>query len=151
MNFITKKSLPRRTMLKGMGATLALPLLDSMFPALSAATKPVPRLGWIYTGNGVIQNAFIPATTGAGFDLPPSLEPLEKVRNYVNVISNLQHKQADTQGDGTGDHPRAAAAWLTGVHARDRSQPGVDVRLAVTADQIAARHIGQSTVLPSLE
>jgi hypothetical protein len=151
MTFITKKSLPRRTFLRGMGTTLALPLLDSMIPALSAAAKPVARLGWVYVGNGIIQNDFIPAQTGNAFDLPPILKPLASLRNYVNVISGLQHKQADTQGDGTGDHPRAAAAWLTGVHARDRSQPGVEVRLATTADQLAAREIGKNTQLPSME
>jgi hypothetical protein len=151
MTFITKKSLPRRTFLRGVGTTLALPLLDSMIPALSAATKPVPRLGWFYVGNGIIQNQFIPATTGKAFDIPPILKPLEKMRDYVNVVSGLQHKQADTQGDGTGDHPRAAAAWLTGVHARDRSQPGVEVRLAPTADQLAAREIGRTTPMPSME
>jgi Protein of unknown function (DUF1552) len=151
MTFITKTSLRRRTFLRGVGTTLALPFLDSMIPALSAATKPVARLGWVYVGNGMIQNQFIPAATGAAFDLPPILKPIEKMRNYVNVISGLQHKQADTQGDGTGDHPRAAAAWLTGVHARDRSQPGVEVRLAATADQLAAREIGKSTQVPSME
>jgi hypothetical protein len=151
MTFITKKALPRRTFLKGVGTALALPMLDSMIPALSASTKATPRLGWVYVSNGTILDQFIPKQTGKEFELPPILKPLEPVRSYINVISGLQHKQADTQGDGSGDHPRAAAAWLTGVHAYDRTRPGAEVRLATTADQLAARQIGQTTQLPSLE
>ena len=150
--FITKKALSRRTFLRGAGTTLALPFLDAMSPALAAQTaKPTPRLGFIYFANGVIQNQWTPATTGRGFDLPPTLKPLEGHKDQLNVVSGLAHLQADTFGDGTGDHPRASAAWLTGVHAYDRTQPGVEVRLTTTADQIAARVIGKTTQLPSLE
>jgi len=150
--FITKKALPRRTFLRGMGATLALPMLDAMVPALAAkAGDPVPRLGFIYVSNGVIQNQWTPTTEGAGFELSPILKPLEPVRDQVNVLSGLSHLQADTFGDGTGDHPRASAVWLTGVHAYDRTKPGVEVRLATTADQLAARQIGKGTQVPSLE
>jgi hypothetical protein len=150
--FITKKALPRRTFLRGMGVTLAMPMLDAMVPALSAGSGgPVPRLGFIYVANGVIQNQWKPATVGAGFELPPILKPLEPVRDHVNVLSGLSHLQADTFGDGTGDHPRASAAWLTGVHAYDRTRPGVEVRLATTADQLAAREIGRGSQVPSLE
>jgi len=150
--FITKKALPRRTFLRGVGATLALPMLDAMVPALAAKSGgPVPRLGFIYVSNGVIQNQWTPATTGAGFELSPILKPLQPVREHVNVLSGLSHLQADTFGDGTGDHPRASAVWLTGVHAYDRTKPGVEVRLATTADQLAARQIGQGTRVPSLE
>jgi hypothetical protein len=149
--FITKKALPRRTFLRGAGATLALPLLDAMLPALSAAGKPTPRLGFIYVSNGVIQDQWIPAATGADFDLPPILQPLAPVRGHVNVLSGLSHLQADTFGDGTGDHPRSSAVWLTGVHAYDRTRPGVEVRLATTADQIAVREIGKGSPVASLE
>jgi hypothetical protein len=150
--FITKKSLSRRTFLRGAGATVALPFLDAMVPALSAQTgKSTPRLGFIYFANGVIQNQWKPATTGAGFELPPTLKPLSPVKDQLNVISGLSHLQADTFGDGTGDHPRASAAWLTGVHAYDRTQPGIEVRLATTADQIAAKVIGRDTHVESLE
>jgi len=152
MMFITKKSLPRRTFLQGMGATLALPMLDAMAPALSAKTAvPTPRLGFVYVSNGVIQEQWNPATVGAGFELSPILKGLEPVKDYVNVLTGLAHLQADTFGDGTGDHPRASAVWLTGVHAWDRTRPGVEVRLATTADQLAAREIGKGTQVPSLE
>jgi len=149
--FITKKALNRRTFLQGAGVTMALPFLDAMVPALSAAARPAPRLGFIYVANGVIQNQWKPATTGVLADLPPILKALEPVKDQLNVISGLAHLQADTFGDGTGDHPRASAAWLTGVHAYDRTQPGVEVRLATTADQLAAREIGKGTRVASLE
>src|SRR5262245_15620881 len=110
--FITKKALSRRTFLRGTGATVALPLLDAMIPTLSAQSRPAPRLGFIYIANGVIQNQWTPATTKAGFELPPTLKPLEGVKSHLNVVSGLAHLQADTFGDGTGDHPRTSATWL---------------------------------------
>ena len=152
MMFITKKSLARRTFLRTAGTALALPLLDSMIPALSAkSAKPTPRLGFVYIANGVIQDQWNPTAAGTDFELPPILKPFEPVRSHINVLSGLAHLQADTFGDGTGDHPRASAAWLTGVHAWDRTKPGVEVKLATSADQIAARTIGQGTRVPSLE
>jgi hypothetical protein len=150
--FITKMALPRRTFLRGLGTTLALPLLDAMVPALSAkSAKAPPRLGFVYVSNGVIQEQWNPSTVGTGFELSPILKPLEPVRDQINVISGLAHLQADTFGDGTGDHPRASAAWLTGVHAFDRTKPGVEVRLATSADQLIARQIGKGTPVSSLE
>ncbi len=111
--------MPRRTFLRGLGATLALPLLDSMVPALSAKTaKPPPRLGFVYISNGVILEQWNPAAIGARLRAAPILKPLEPVRDHVNILTGLAQLQADTIGDGSGDHPRAsAAAWLTGVHA----------------------------------
>jgi hypothetical protein len=149
--YITRKALPRRTFLRGMGAAIALPMLDAMIPALSAKSAATPRLGFVYIANGVIQNKWNPATTGPGFELSPTLQPLANVRDSITVLSGLAHQQADTFGDGTGDHPRASAAWLTGVHAYDRTQPGVEVRLATTADQLAAQHIGRTSRISSLE
>jgi hypothetical protein len=150
--FISKKALSRRTFLKGAGTTLALPLLDAMVPALSAQSlKATPRLGFIYIANGVIQDQWTPKATGTAWELTPTLKPLEGVKDQLNIISGLAHLQADTFGDGTGDHPRSSAAWLTGVHAYDRTQPGIEVRLTTTADQYAARVIGKTTQLPSLE
>jgi hypothetical protein len=149
--YLTRKALPRRTFLRGMGAAIALPMLDAMTPALSAKSTAPPRLGFVYIANGVIQKKWNPATTGSGFELSPTLLPLANVRDSITVLSGLAHQQADTFGDGTGDHPRASAAWLTGVHAYDRTQPGVEVRLATTADQLAAQHIGKTSRLSSLE
>jgi hypothetical protein len=152
MTYLTRKALPRRTLLRTMGATVALPFLDAMAPALSAnAARPAPRLGFIYVANGTIQEQWRPATVGPGFELPPILKPLANFHSYLNVLTGLSHLQADTFGDGTGDHPRSSAVWLTGVHAFDRSKPGVEVRLATTADQLAAREIGKGTQVPSLE
>jgi hypothetical protein len=152
--FLSRMAIPRRTFLRGLGSTIALPMLDAMVPALSAAPatlSPPPRVSFIYIANGVIQDQWTPKSTGAGFELTPILKPLEPVRNHINVISGLAHLQADTFGDGTGDHPRASAAWLTGVHAYDRTQPGIDVKLATSADQLIAREIGKSTPVSSLE
>ncbi len=150
--FITRMAIPRRTFLRGLGTTLALPMLDAMVPALAAASPSAPpRLSFLYVANGVIQDQWTPATTGAGFELTPILKPLEPVKEHVNILSGLAHLQADTFGDGTGDHPRASAAWLTGVHAYDRTRPGVEVRLATSADQLAAREIGKGTPVSSLE
>ena len=154
---ITKMALPRRTFLRGMGASLALPLLDAMVPAATAlaqtAATPAPRLGFVYIPNGVIQEQWVPETTGAGFDFSPTLSPLAPYRDQVLVLSGLAHRQADSFGDGNGDHPRATAVWLSGVHAwerRGRVGP-TDIKLGTTADQIAARALGQATRLPSLE
>jgi hypothetical protein len=150
--FLSKLALPRRTFLRGVGATLALPFLDAMVPALSAkAAKAVQRLGFVYVPNGVIQERWVPQTVGAVFDLPPILAPLARVRDHINVVSGLAHLQANTFGDGVGDHPRASAVWLSGVHAWDRTRPGMEVRLGTTADQLAAREIGKNTRLESLE
>ena len=149
---IRKKALDRRTFLRGAGTALALPFLDAMIPALHAAsTRSTPRLGFVYVSNGVIQNQWKPAVTGTNFELSPILKPLAPVRDQITILSGLAHRQADTFGDGTGDHPRASAVWLTGVHAFDRTKPGVEVRLATTADQLAAREIGKTSQIASLE
>jgi len=149
--FVTKKSLNRRTILRGMGAAVALPMLDSMIPAVSAAPAPSIRLGWVYASHGVIWDEWKPKTTGKGFELTPNLKPLAKMNGKFNILSGLSHLEADTKGDGSGDHTRASAAWLTGVHAYDRTRPGVEMKLATTADQIAAKIIGKDSVIPSLE
>ena len=150
--FITKKTLPRRTFLRAMGTTIALPFLDAMVPALSArALKPTPRFGFVYIANGVIQNLWTPATTGSGFELTPTLSPFASLRDKITVLSGLSHLQADTFGDGTGDHPRASAVWLTGVHAYDRTRPDVEVKLATTVDQLLVREIGKTSRIPSIE
>jgi hypothetical protein len=157
--FITKKALPRRTFLRGVGATLALPLLDAMVPASTAlaqtAANPVRRLGFIYLPNGVARNFtginyWTPAGEGTGFELSPILSPLAPYRDRLLVVSGLAQHQADAFDDGAnGDHTRGTSSWLTGVHCK-RTE-GADVRNGISADQIAAKHLGQATALPSLE
>jgi hypothetical protein len=150
--FVAKKSLSRRALLRGTGAALALPLFDAMVPAFGAdAPSPTPRLAFIYVGNGIVHSHWKPATVGRDFELTPNLMPLKALRGELNVVTGLAHRQADTFGDGTGDHPRSSAAWLTGVHAYDRTRPGVEVKLATTADQLAARVIGKDSAVASLE
>ena len=139
-------------MLKGVGASIALPMLDAMVPALSAQAKPAPmRLGFVYAAHGIIHSEWKPRQTGRNYTLSPNLVPLEGVRDHFNVFTNLSHLEADSKGDGSGDHNRAAAAWLTGVHAYDRTRPGAEIRLATSADQIAAKHLGKDTRVPSIE
>ncbi len=147
--FITKKHLPRRTFLKGVGVTMALPLLEAMVPArtLLAATAAAPksRLGFIYVPHGAIMDKWTPATEGAGFEFTPILKPLEGFRNQLNVVSGLGHRAADT----TAVHSLSPTTWLSGV--RPKATQGVDAYAGVTADQIAAKAIGQDTALPSME
>ncbi len=150
---ITKMALPRRTFLRGVGATLALPLLDSMVPALSASTRaagPVSRLYVGYVPNGVIMDAWTPATEGRGIDLPQTLAPLSAYKDKVTVVTGLASEPMfPLPGEGTGDHVRAAAAFLTGVHPKKTEGP--DIRGGTSMDQIAAAQIGQDTQLTSLE
>jgi hypothetical protein len=147
--FISKKHLSRRTVLRGMGATMALPLLDAMIPARTllaqTAAKPTPRLGFVYVPHGAIMNKWTPATEGAGFEFTPILKPLEPYRDYLNVVSGLGHKAADT----TAVHSLSPTTWLSGV--RPKATQGIDAYAGVTADQIAAQTIGQDTILPSME
>ena len=154
MNFITRRSLSRRTMLRGMGATIALPLLDGMIPALTAtartAATPVRRLGCIYVPNGVEMRMWTPKTEGAGYALSPILEPLAPFYDQTLVLSGLADKVAVPRpGEGIGDHARASATWLTGVHVKKTEGP--DIRAGVSMDQIAAQTLGRETQLASLE
>lgn len=151
---ITRKSLPRRTFLRGVGASLALPLLDGMVPAFAAvrqtAAAPRPRLFTGYVPNGVIMDAWTPTTEGVRFDLPATLEPLAPFKEQLVVVSGLADAPAfPLPGEGTGDHVRAAATFLTGVH--PKKTEGADIRGGTSMDQIAARVLGTDTVLTSLE
>ena len=152
--FITKMALPRRTFLRGMGVTLALPLLDAMVPALSAvassAAKPVRRLGFIYTPNGATMAAWTPSGEGTKLDtLSPTLSPLERFKDQVVVPTGLSQRQAESMGDGNGEHSRGQTVWLSGVH--PKRTEGADVEAGITVDQIAAQAIGKDTPLLSLE
>jgi hypothetical protein len=150
--FISKVSLPRRTFLRGAGAALALPLLDAMVPALSAlavtSAKPARRLGFVYAPNGVIQDRWIPSTVGA-LELSPTLSSLVNVKDKLLVLSGLAQRQAESFGDGNGDHARGSASWLNGVH--PKRTEGAGVQAGTTIDQIAANELGKFTRLPSLE
>ena len=151
MPFVTKKHLSRRTFLNGAGVTLALPLLESMIPAVAAfgqtaAALTRTRLGCIYVPHGAIMDKWIPKTEGAGFELSEILQPLKPFHGQINVISGLEHAQAYGSG-ATANHNRAAASYLSGAHAETGAQP----HLGVTVDQLVASKIGQDTPLPSIE
>jgi hypothetical protein len=147
--FITKKHLSRRTFLQAAGATMTLPFLEAMVPALTAQTKTAAgagsRLGFIYLPHGAIMDRWTPATEGAGFEFTPILKPLEPFRNYLNVVTGLHHQAADS----SAVHSLSPTTWLSGV--RPKATQGMDAFAGVTADQFAAQQIGQDTLLPSLE
>ena len=154
---ITKKALSRRTVLRGMGVTLALPLLDAMVPALSmaaTAAKPVRRYGFFYMPNGVAMNHtgvnyWKPQTVGADFEFSPILKPLEPFRKQVTVVSGLHNRSAESLGDGNGDHTRSTGSWLTGTHIK-RTE-GSDLHAGISVDQVIASQFRKETALPSLE
>jgi hypothetical protein len=145
---LTRKHLSRRTLLKGAGAAIALPLLDAMIPAGTAlANTPAavkPRLGFVYFPHGAVEKFWTPEGTGRDFKFSPILKPLEPFRDYVTVVSGLRNKG----GESSDPHGIIESTWLSCLHPQDR-KPGADA--GVTADQLAARHIGQDTSLPSLE
>ena len=151
---ITKKALARRTVLRGIGTTLALPLLDGMVPALTAtartAAAPKPRLGVVYVPHGAVMDNWTPATQGAGFKFSPILQPLEPFRDRLLVLSGLDHAPAaQMPGDPAGGHGRITGAFLTGVHAKPTE--GADFEAGRSFDQIAAARLGQQVELASLE
>jgi hypothetical protein len=142
--FIAGKSLSRRALLKGISAAVALPFLDAMAPAATAAPASPKRLGFVYFPNGAIMDQWIPKTTGAGFEFTPTLAPLEPYRDQLVVIGNLARA-----GTTIGDHAVAAAGWLTGVYAKKTEAE--DVLAGPTIDQLIAKQIGNETAFPSLE
>ena len=150
---ITKKALSRRTFLRGAGTVLALPALESMVPALSNAQdsiKPAQRLFVGYVPNGVIMDKWTPKTTGMNFELPETLKPLSKYKEKISILSGLAlHPAMPQPGEGTGDHVRASAAYLTGAH--PKKTEGADIECGVSMDQLAAAHIGNATQMRSLE
>ena len=151
MSFITKKHLSRRTLLRGMGVSVALPLLDSMVPAQTPLSKTAAasksRLSCIYVPHGATMDKWTPAADGKAFEFTEILGPLEKFRDRVSIVSNLAHPAAGGVGSDAGaDHARSAAVFLSGVHPEQGS-----IRVGTTIDQIAAQRIGQDTPLPSIE
>jgi Protein of unknown function (DUF1552) len=145
--FITKKHLSRRTVLRGVGASIALPLLDAMIPAATAlentAAKPRPRMGFIYFPHGAIQNRWQPTATGKDFEFSQILKPLEPYRDALTIVSGLRNKA----GESPAPHAIIAGTWLGCVH----PTPGQAPNGGTSADQVAVQHIGQDTALPSIE
>jgi len=148
--FITKLSLPRRTFLGGMGATVALPLLEAMVPAFTALAKteanPSVRFGAVYIPNGAIMEHWIPDAVGRDFELKPILKPLELFSESLVIVTNLTRSHPGSQ---VGDHAVSAAGFLTGVW--PKRTEAEDVFANTTIDQIVAKQIGQGTPFPSLE
>jgi len=148
--FLPKKSLSRRTILRGAGTAVALPLLDAMLPAFvpmaKAAAKPKMRFGAVYFPNGAIMQELTPKTVGRGFEFTPVLKPLEPFRDSLIVVTNLTRSHPGSQ---FGDHAVSAAGFLTGVW--PKRTEAEDVLANTTIDQVVARQIGQDTPLPSLE
>ncbi|HEY2380506.1 MAG TPA: DUF1552 domain-containing protein [Terriglobia bacterium] len=144
--FITKKHLSRRTFLRGAGVAVGLPLLDAMIPAgtmlAQTAAKATPHMGFIYFPHGAIMDNWMPAKEGADFDLKPILKPLEPFKKQLTVISGLANKQAYGPV-----HALSPGTWLSCVRPRESQDPYG----GVTVDQIAAKHIGQDTPMPSIE
>jgi hypothetical protein len=153
--FISKKHISRRTFLQGSGAMVALPLLDAMVPAQTAlrntAAAAKTRFACFYVPHGATMDKWTPATEGAGFAFTEILKPLEPFRDQINIVSGLAHPYVAGAGGADvsagANHTRAAAVFLTGAV----PERGPQAHLGVSADQVAARHIGQDTPLPSLE
>jgi hypothetical protein len=145
--YITRMHLSRRALLRGLGASVALPLLDAMIPARTVlaqtAARPTPRLGFIYFPHGAVMTEWTPATEGADFAMTTIRKPLEPFRSQLTVVSGLGNRAAD----GSAVHATAPGTWLSGVAPRPTHEPYA----GVTVDQIAVQHIGQDTPLPSLE
>ena len=149
---IFKKEIPRRTFLRGVGVTLALPFFDGMIPAFAkAATTASPlRLSFVYVPNGIIMDKWTPVEEGTAFQLTPTLAPLVPFRDRLLVLSGLAHNNGAAQaGEGAGDHARAAAVFLTGTH--PKKTEGFDFRTGTSIDQVAAKELGRRTQLASLE
>jgi hypothetical protein len=145
----------RRTVLRGLGTAIALPLLDSMLPTLSSTARaagapaaPV-RMAFVYVPNGKHMQDWTPAGEGESFELPSTLEPLAGLKGEFCILSGLTQKKADANGDGGGDHARALATFLTGCQARKTH--GADIRAGVSVDQVAAGEVGRYTRFASLE
>jgi len=149
---VTGKHLPRRTFIKGMGIAIGLPMLDAMTPAFAgaspAAGAPV-RLAFVYVPNGIVMKDWRPKVVGKGFEFTRILKPLESFREDLFVLSGLDEQNGNALGDGPGDHARAGAAFLTGVHCKKTE--GADIHNGVSADQIAAQELGSKTRFPSIE
>jgi hypothetical protein len=153
--FITKKSIARRTFLRGAGAAISLPLLDAMLPAATAlastAASPKTRYAFLHLPHGAIMSQFTPRAAGRSFELTPILAPFAPYKSYMTVVSNLDHAMATSQSpeEAAGDHDRTASVFLSGSHIKKTM--GQDIYAGITIDQLLAQRIGQDNPLPSLE
>ncbi len=146
---ITRKALPRRTFLRGMGTAVALPFLDAMTPALASSKVASPvRMAFVYVPNGIDMRHWNPAYEGPLGELPRILKPLESFKNDITLLSNLTHNNGRALLDGAGDHGRCCASYLTGMHPR---KSAVEIKNGISMDQIVAREAGKATRFPSLE
>jgi hypothetical protein len=149
---VMKKAISRRTVLRGIGTAVALPLLDAMVPALTAQVntpaKAIRRLGVVYHPNGVIYENWLPTGVGRTFELSRTLAPLAPFRDQLIVVTGLSSHQAEALGDGGGDHSRASGSYLTGVHVKKSDSV---VENGVSMDQIAAKIFEKETQLSSLQ
>ena len=144
--------LSRRTMLRGLGCAMGLPLLEAMLPSramAAGAAKPPVRMAFISTPNGVIMDAWRPIGEGAAFEFGPTMQPLQDVKSHVTVFTGLAQENGFAKGDGAGDHARSSASLLTGAHPVKTS--GANIRVGQSVDQAAAERVGHLTRLPSLE
>jgi hypothetical protein len=152
MNLVLKRSLSRRTLLRGLGTAIALPLLDSMVPAFGAKKSPV-RAAFVYFPNGVQMDSWVPVTEGDIAALPEALprvlQPLARYRDSITVLGGLTVDGGRAHGDGPGDHGRAGASYLTGAHPKKTF--GKDIQAGVSVDQYIAQKIGGETKFASIE
>jgi hypothetical protein len=148
MNYITRKHLSRRALLRASGAALALPLLESMTPAMAQALAPRLRLACIYVPHGVTMDKWTPTADGSNFPMSEILLPLEAFRSHLTVVSDLELPAAyGADSSAEANHTRSSACFLSGANPLTGALP----KLGITVDQVAARYIGQDTALPSLE
>lgn len=151
MSSLQNSKLSRRTVLRGLGVSLALPWLEATSTiAKAAVVAPSPtRMAFIFVPNGVVMNNWVPKTEGYGFELSPTLQPLAPVQDDLTVITGLTHDKGRANADGAGDHARSASVFLTG--SQPRKTDGELIRSGMSVDQMAAKAVGQNTRFSSLE
>lgn len=150
---MSRSELPRRTFLKGVGTTMALPLLEAMLPARVLASSPTSelptRMAFVFFPNGAIMPQWKSSGEGTDFELSETLQPLAHHKQDLLVFSGLTQHHGRANGDGGGDHARNASVFLTGC--QPRKTAGANIQAGISVDQVAAQEIGSQTILPSLE
>ena len=149
---MNREQVSRRKVLRGLGVSISLPLMDSLGSksfAANVSPKSPKRMAFVYSPNGKNMQKWRPSSLGSDYQMSPTLEPLAHLKKDFQVLSGLDHRNATNGGDGAGDHARANATFLTGMRAKKTA--GADIRLGVSVDQVAAMSIGKETKLSSLE